>query len=68
MRNYNTDDFTHLCEPEADLDIWQCNNCGAHADKKEDVKHYPKCVSGDAKKWEKFYEDANEEDNKDNEV
>lgn len=35
--------------------IWQCNDCGAYAAKREDVKHYDSCMPGESKKWEEFY-------------
>lgn len=36
--------------------IWQCNDCGAHADSKENVVHHESCVAGESKKWEKHYD------------
>lgn len=43
-------------------DVWQCNDCGAHADKPENVKHHDTCVPGESQKWEEFYNKANEEE------
>ena len=39
--------------------VWQCNDCGAHADSKEDVAHHESCTPGESKKWEESY--GNEE-------
>lgn len=36
--------FTHIKEPDCDLDIWQCDDCGAYADKREDIEHFDTCV------------------------
>ena len=47
-------------------EVLQCTNCGAHTltGKKSDIKHHKTCTPGEARKWEKFYEQANaEEDN-----
>lgn len=41
--------------------VWSCNDCGAHATKKEDIKHHASCVPGESKKWERFYEEAAKE-------
>ena len=35
--------------------IWQCNDCGAHAATKEQVKHHDTCKPGESQKWEEFY-------------
>ena len=51
-------EVTHLVEGDF-LDIYQCNNCGAHADRAADIKHYPTCKPGESKKWEKFYDETN---------
>lgn len=32
-----------------------CINCGACANKREDVKHYEGCKPGDHKKWKEYY-------------
>jgi hypothetical protein len=42
--------------------MYVCNNCGAHALQEKDIEHHPTCVPGEAKKWEEFYEKANEEE------
>ncbi len=39
--------------------VIQCNDCGAHADTKENVVHCATCVPGETKMWEKFYARAN---------
>jgi hypothetical protein len=41
--------------------VWQCNDCGAYADKKENIVHYDSCQPGESKKWEDFYEDQKED-------
>jgi hypothetical protein len=44
-------------------DIWQCNDCGAHAEGGSQlIKHHPTCQPGESKKWEDFYTKANEEE------
>ena len=43
--------------------IWQCNDCGAHAEGGEQcVTHYATCKPGESKRWEDFYTKANEEE------
>ena len=32
--------------------VWQCNDCGAHADSKENVVHHKSCTPGESKRWE----------------
>jgi len=32
--------------------IWQCNDCGAYADVKDEITHYDSCTPGDCDKWE----------------
>lgn len=62
---------THIVDRECDLDIHQCDNCGAYAPKAENIKHHATCTPGEAKKWEKFYEEANAEEeqyNKEEEI
>ena len=39
--------------------VVQCNDCGAHADTKENVSHYDSCNPGESKKWEDFYNEEN---------
>ena len=55
--------YTRIRDKEADIDIVSCNDCGAHANKKENVQHYPTCIDGESKKWEKEYNDAYKEAN-----
>lgn len=50
--------------PEDGDGVWQCNDCGAYADKKENIQHHSTCVPGEAKKWEEFYSANNEEADK----
>ena len=38
-------------------DIWQCNDCGAHANEIKDILHFASCVTGECIYWEKFYEE-----------
>lgn len=47
--------YIHLVEGDY-LDIWQCNDCGAHADTVQEIKHYTACLPGELKKWQNFYE------------
>lgn len=42
--------------------VWQCNDCGGHAQTKEKVIHHKTCQSGESKKWEEIYTKANEEE------
>lgn len=42
--------------------VWSCNNCGAHAEKVEDIKHHKGCTPGESKKWEKFYSEQGSDD------
>ena len=44
-------------ESGLDEDIFVCNNCGAHAETIESISHHNTCKKGEAKKWEKFYEE-----------
>ena len=46
---------------EGAREIHSCNNCGAYADKPENVKHHETCTPGEAKKWEKYYEENQDE-------
>jgi rubrerythrin len=41
-------EYTHIEEAE----VWTCNDCGAYAETKEKVKHYPTCKPGESKKEE----------------
>ena len=45
---------THLVEGDY-IDIWQCNDCGAHAPTKKDIVHHDTCQSGESQKWQDFY-------------
>lgn len=42
-------------------DICVCNNCGAHAESPQKIKHFETCQPGEAKKWEKFYSEEEED-------
>ena len=58
------DEITHM--DEGDLDVWSCTNCGAHSlTGPEDIKHHDTCVPGDAKRWEKWYDENPDEDTDD---
>lgn len=35
--------------------IFQCCNCGAHADSPKDIKHYTSCIAGESDKWARYY-------------
>jgi hypothetical protein len=41
--------------------VWQCNDCGAHADTKENVVHFKTCQPGESAKWEKFYSEEQDD-------
>lgn len=57
MPEYQKSDFECVM-----ADIWQCVNCGAHASAIDKIAHFAGCEPGEAAKWEKFYEYAEEED------
>lgn len=54
---YTDSDFEHMYEPDIDLDMWCCVNCGAFADTVAEIKHYDTCKPGEAEYWRKFYEE-----------
>lgn len=61
MTKVPPDEITHL--DDDDLDVWSCDNCGAHSlTGPDDIKHYVTCTPGEAKYWEKHYEDDDESD------
>lgn len=35
-----------------------CDDCGAYADKGENVVHHDSCNPGESEKWKEFYEEA----------
>jgi hypothetical protein len=43
-------------------DICVCNNCGAFAGTPQKISHHKTCQPGEAKRWEAFYSEANEEE------
>jgi hypothetical protein len=45
-----------------DVHMYVCNNCGAHALLEDEIQHHPTCTPGEAKRWEEFYEKANDEE------
>lgn len=55
MHNITDDEITKV-----DDDIFQCNNCGAYASTAKAIQHFPTCKPGESKRWEGFYNDANE--------
>lgn len=48
--------------PLEDYDVFTCNDCGAHANTKEGIKHHSTCVPGESEKWEAYYTKAYEEE------
>lgn len=55
--------YTHVCtEAEVGYDVHVCNDCGAHAETPDKVAHYSSCVAGEHKHWERYYEQANNEE------
>ena len=49
--------YTYIDEAE----VWVCDDCGAHAENKEDVKHHKSCIPGESKKWENIYGEVGDE-------
>ena len=45
-----------------DEKICVCNNCGAHAENEEGIKHFKTCRPGESEKWIKHYDDAADEE------
>lgn len=45
-----------------DDDIFVCNDCGDHADKPENVKHFKGCNPGESDKWQAYYSQPDPED------
>jgi hypothetical protein len=46
-----------------DTFIMVCDDCGAQSEiNKTEVVHYESCKLGEAKRWEKFYEEAGKEE------
>jgi len=41
--------------------VFQCNDCGAHADTIENIPHHDTCSPNESAKWERTYAAANEE-------
>jgi rubrerythrin len=48
------DEYTNITEG-LDLSVWVCNNCGAFAETKEQVRHFETCKAGESKRWEQYY-------------
>ena len=46
---------------EDDIQVFVCNNCGAHHESVKDIPHHTTCKKGEAKRWEKFYSENNDE-------
>ena len=45
---------------EGDLELAECLDCGAHAVNNKRITHAESCEAGNAKKWEKYYEQEQE--------
>ena len=43
-------------------DFFTCDDCGAYAKRREDVKHAEDCDPGASSRWERFYDDAEPDD------
>ena len=41
-------------------EIYVCNDCGAYADKVEDVQHHPSCEPRGSDRWREFYNEVME--------
>ena len=39
--------------------VWTCDDCGAYAEKKADIKHHKSCKPGESERWARFYEKEN---------
>lgn len=59
--SYTDKDFTTI-ECDGEFVAIQCVNCGAYAQTREGVRHHKNCGPGESARWEKTYEEANEED------
>jgi len=50
---------TFVPPTEDETDDWPgvhvCDDCGAFAEKVEDIEHHATCKPGEAKRWEDFY-------------
>jgi len=53
------DEYTYI-DLEDEEGVWVCDNCGAHANEKENVKHHNTCKAGESKRWEKYYSEQEE--------
>jgi len=40
--------------------VYSCDNCGATAQKVEEIQHHRTCTPGESKKWEKYYQENGE--------
>lgn len=60
MGNYtkveDTNDF------EGARNIFSCDDCGAYGEDPREIEHHATCTPGESKKWEEFYNRANEEE------
>ena len=59
--------FDHVVDEELDLDIWQCNDCGAVGDTIKDIQHHESCKPGECEYWKDFYTRVNEEEDSEEE-
>ena len=55
-----SDEQTYIDE----ADVYVCNNCGAFAASGKTITHYTTCRAGEAKYWEKFYNEDNRQKDK----
>jgi hypothetical protein len=65
--DYTERSFYHVVDEELDLDIWQCNDCGAVGDTVEQIEHHDSCKPGESEYWKEFYTRANEEEDSEDE-
>jgi hypothetical protein len=42
--------------------LWMCNDCGSSAIGTRQIRHFPSCEAGSARRWEKYYKDPEIDD------
>ena len=47
--------YTHIVDEEAEVDIWTCNDCGAFATEIRHIRHHSTCKPGESEKWKNLY-------------
>lgn len=63
-----SDDYTNQepVQPHTYTEIddvgFVCNDCGAWGMTPEEVAHYPTCKPGESARWQKYYEEAADDD------